>query len=203
VLADSGLSDRDRSAIAGALRGAEGHPALVLLAPTSQEAGKLAAGAQVDAIVVKPAKVADAKAVIESCSRLKVPSHVLMVDDSPTMRTIVRKILAGCRFPLEIAEAKEGGEALKQIGAGKFDFVFLDYNMPGLNGFEMMSEIKRQQPHIGVIMMSAAQDDALAERARAAGAAAFLKKPFYPRDIDTALYAFHRLQPPLPAGKTS
>jgi CheY-like chemotaxis protein len=119
-----------------------------------------------------------------------------MVDDSPTMRTIVRKILGHCRFPLEIAEAAEGIEALKQIGVGKFEFVFLDYNMPGLNGFEMLSEIKRQYPRIGVFMMSSAQDEALAEKARVAGAAAFLKKPFYPADIDAVLYTFHGLQAP-------
>ncbi len=147
-----------------------------------------------------PAKVPDAKTLIERCSRLRVPSRVLMVDDSSTMRSIVRKILAGCRFPLNIAEANGDIDALKQVGAGKFDFVFLDYNMPGLNGFEMLAEIKRQFPRIGVVMMTSAQDEALAERARAAGAAAFLKKPFYPSDIDAVLYAFLRLRPP-PAGK--
>jgi hypothetical protein len=48
--------------------------------------------------------------------------------------------------------------------------------------------------------MSSAQDKALAERARVAGAAAFLKKPFYPADIDVLMDAFHRLRPPRRAG---
>jgi CheY-like chemotaxis protein len=134
--------------------------------------------------------------LIEGCVTLKVPSRVLVVDDSSTMRNIVRKILAGCRFPLEISEAGEGVEALKQIGTDNFDFVFLDYNMPGLNGYEMLIEIKRQHPRVGVVLMTSSQDEALAARARAAGAAAFLKKPFYPADIDAVLYACRGLRPP-------
>ena len=79
---------------------------------------------------------------------------MLVVDDSPTMRSIVRKILAASRFRLDIAEAQEGIEALKQIASGKFDLVFLDYNMPGLNGVETLSEIKRQFPKLGVVIMT-------------------------------------------------
>ena len=73
--------------------------------------------------------------------------------------------------------------------------------MPGLDGFEMLVEIKRQHPRLGVMLMTSAQDEALAARARAAGAAAFLKKPFYPADIDAVLLAFYGLRPPAPAGK--
>jgi CheY-like chemotaxis protein len=197
VFLDSTIAEPDRQEFIAAARAARHSPSVILVAPTSRDAADLAAaGAKADGIVVKPAKVPDAKALIESCSRLKVPSRALVVDDSSTMRNIVRKILASCRFPLDIAEAQEGLDALKQIAAGKFDFVFLDCNMPGLNGFEMLAELKRQFPRLGVFMMSSAQDQALAERARAAGAAAFLKKPFYPADIDTLLYAFHRLRPP-------
>jgi len=197
VLLDSAMAERDKQEIIAAA-GAAGHPPCVVLVVPTGDAAADPAAAGVDAIAVKPAKIPDAKALIESCTHLKVPSRVLVVDDSTTMRSIVRKILGSCRFPLEIAEAREGIDALKQIGAGKFDLVFLDYNMPGLNGFEMLSQIKRQHPRIGVVVMTSAQDDFLAERVRGAGAAAFLKKPFYQADIDAMLYAFHRLRPPAP-----
>jgi AmiR/NasT family two-component response regulator len=49
-----------------------------------------------------------------------------------------------------------------------------------------------------IVMMTSAQDEALAARARSAEAAGFLKKPFYPSDIDAILYAFHRSRPPVP-----
>ena len=147
-----------------------------------------------DGIVAKPAMIEQAKVLIDRCIKLRIPSHVLVVDDSATMRNIVRKLLTGIRFPLEIAEAEEGIAALKQIASGKFDFVFLDYSMPGLNGIETLSEIKRQYPKVQVVIMTSVPDEAVAERARAAGAAAFLRKPFYPADIDAVLQGIYGLR---------
>jgi DNA-binding NarL/FixJ family response regulator len=60
----------------------------------------------------------------------------------------------------------------------------------------MLSQFRRQHPRMEVVMMTAADDEALAMRARAAGAVGFLKKPFYPSDIDAILYALHGLRPP-------
>ena len=162
-----------------------------------------AVGAGVDGVVTKPTSLEQAKAVIERCIRVRLPKRVLVVDDSATMRSIVRKLLSASRFRLEIAEAQEGIEALKQIGAGKFDFVFLDYNMPGLNGVETLSEIKRQYPRTGVVIMTSTQDDAVAERARVAGAAAFLKKPFYAADIDAVLNSVYGLRTSKPSWRGS
>jgi CheY-like chemotaxis protein len=198
VLLDSAMAERDLQEVFKAVRAARNSPPIVMVAPSAKEAADLAAAGVTDAIAIKPAKLPDAKALIESCVRLKAPTRVLVVDDSSTMRSIVRKILNGCRLPLDIAEAADGIDALKQIGHGKFDFVFLDYNMPGLDGFEMLSQIKQQHPRMEVVMMTSAQDEALAARARGSGAAAFLKKPFYPTDIDAILYAVYRLRPPPP-----
>ncbi|HEY6259082.1 MAG TPA: response regulator [Xanthobacteraceae bacterium] len=195
VLIDSAMVERDMREVFAAVRAARGPPSVVLVAPTREEAADLAAIGVADAIAVKPAKPPDAKALIEGSVRLKVPSRVLVVDDSATMRTIVRKILGNCRFPLDVSEAAEGVDALKQIGAGKFDLILLDYNMPGLDGLEMLAEIKRQHPRLGVVMITSAPDDTLAARAREAGAAGFLKKPFYPADIDALLYVLYGLRP--------
>jgi CheY-like chemotaxis protein len=74
--------------------------------------------------------------------------------------------------------------------------VFLDYNMPGLNGFETLSEIKRESPNVAVVMMTSTVDDAIADRAHASGALAFLKKPFYPADIDRVLERYYGLHTP-------
>jgi CheY-like chemotaxis protein len=198
ALLDSALANRDMKEVFAAVRSARNPPSIVMVAPSKQEAADLAAAGVADAIAVKPAKLPDAKALIESCMRLKVPTRVLVVDDSSTMRSIVRKILGGCRFPLDISEAGDGIDALKQIGVGKFDFVLLDYQMPGLNGFELLSQLRRQHPRVEVVMMTSAQDEALAARAREGGAVAFLKKPFYSSDIDAILYAILRLRPPPP-----
>jgi len=106
----------------------------------------------------------------------------------------VRKILSASRFAFDVHEASEGISALEQLGTGNFGLVFLDYNMPGFNGIETLSEIKRLAPHVSVVMMTSAASDALIQRAQAAGALAFLKKPFYPADIDTVIerhYGLH------------
>jgi CheY-like chemotaxis protein len=54
-------------------------------------------------------------------------------------------------------------------------------------------EIKRLNPAVAVVMMTSTVDDALAERAHAAGALAFLKKPFFPADIDATLERYYGL----------
>src|SRR6185503_6451440 len=120
-------------------------PFVLLVASAAWEAGEFkAGGVAADGIVTKPARIEQAKVLIDRCVKLKLPSRVLVVDDSATMRGIVRKLLSATRFTLDIAESAEGIDALKQISSGKFDFVFLDYNMPGLNGVETLSEIRRQ-----------------------------------------------------------
>lgn len=168
-------------------------PFVFLVAANLDEAQTIAGGGA-DGVVVKPADVNQAKSLVERCARLRLPNRVLVVDDSLTMRSIVRKILVASRFRLELAEAQEGVDALKQIATGKFDLVFLDYNMPGFNGVEALVAIKRQQPNLHVVIMTSTKDDAIAEQARRAGAAAFLKKPFYPADIDTILHRIFGLQ---------
>ncbi len=136
---------------------------------------------------LRPAKPADARRLVNACVRAKMPTRVLIVDDSSTMRSIVRKILSASRFSLEVHEACEGQAAIEQLRIGGFGLVFLDYNMPGLNGFETLAMIKRRHPEMAVVMMTSTVDKVVAKRAEAAGAAAFLKKPFYPSDIDGVL----------------
>jgi len=140
----------------------------------------------VDAVFSKPVTGAEARALIERCVRFRLPTRVLVVDDSRTMRSIVRKILSASRYVLDVAEADEGITALKQLATG-IDLVLLDYNMPGFNGFETLAEIKRVAPKVHVVMMTSNVDDAVIVKARTSGAMAFLKKPFYPADIDAVL----------------
>ena len=166
---------------------------MFLVAATAEEA-RVLADEGADSVVMKPANADQAQALVERCARLRLPNRVLVVDDSLTMRSIVRKILVASRFRLDLSEAQEGVDALRQIASGKFDLVFLDYNMPGLNGVETLAEIKRQCPDLHVVIMTSTADEGVAERARRAGAVAFLKKPFYPADIDTILHRIFGLQ---------
>ena len=179
------------------------HIAAVIAAARSQKPGPLifafgppgsARPEGIDGMLAKPGNKDEARNLIEICVRSTMPTRVLIVDDSGTMRSIVRKILSGSRFRLAMHEASEGFTALEQLRGGNFGLVFLDYNMPGLNGFETLSEIKRESPGVAVVMMTSTLDNAIADRAHASGALAFLKKPFYPADIDSVLERFYGLR---------
>jgi CheY-like chemotaxis protein len=135
---------------------------------------------------------------MERMPRVRLPSRVLIVDDSATMRSIVRKILAATRFPLDIVEAAQGMEAIEQAREADFNIVFLDYNMPGFSGLETMAEFRRENRRPTFVLMTSTADDAVALRARAQGAA-FLKKPFFPADIEAVLCRFYGLRALNPA----
>ena len=109
------------------------------------------------------------------------------------MRSIVRKILAGVRFPLEVCEASEGFAALKMVRDHAIDLVFMDYNMPGFSGLETIAEFQRERRRVHVVLMTSLDDPSLEVRASEAGAG-FLKKPFYPADIEAALCRFYGLR---------
>lgn len=143
--------------------------------------------AGVMAVFDKPATVDGARQIVERCIRAKMPTRVLIVDDSRTMRSIVRKILSTSRFLLELHEAEEGLTALERVRQENFGIVFLDYNMPGLDGLATLCEIKRETAAVAVVMMTSAVEEPVLERAMAEGALGFLKKPFYPADIDRVL----------------
>jgi CheY-like chemotaxis protein len=186
---DGALSEDDRAAVADAARRIE--PAPLLFASVAPGVKR---PTDVDAALARPKNADEACKLVERCVRAKIPTRVLIVDDSNTMRSIVRKILAASRFALDIQEVSQGAAALELLGSGRFDLVFLDYNMPGLNGIETLAQIKRTNSNVSVVIMTSAVSNAVIKRAQEAGALAFLKKPFYPADIDTVLERHFGLQ---------
>jgi DNA-binding NarL/FixJ family response regulator len=188
VFISSGIAASDREALLGAVRSVKPPPFVFLLASSEAETAELAA-AKCDGIIVKPTTRDAAKVLLERCGLLRLPRRVLLVDDSATMRSIIGKILIASRFQLEVSEAEEGVDALRQVREKSFDLVILDYHMPGLNGVETLSEIKREFAHMAVVMITSTPDEDIIRKARAAGAAAILKKPFYPSDLDAVLHS--------------
>ena len=186
---DDGLATADIAQTIAAARAARNPPFTVLLSVKENSDGPLAA----DALAGKPARLDEAKQLIERSIRVRLPSRVLVVDDSATMRSIVRKLLAGTRFPLDVREADEGFAALQLVRETAIDLVFLDYNMPGLSGLETISEFKRERRRVFVVLMTSMPDELLRGRAGEQGAA-FLKKPFYPADIEAVLCHFYGLR---------
>lgn len=181
-IVDSALPDHAKKAVIAAARARQPRPMIFVCGSGHDQNGE-----RVDGVLRRPANLEEARKYAELCARTRVPTKVLIVDDSSTMRSIVRKVLTATRFNLDIHEAPEGLAALKEVGSGRFGLVFLDYQMPGINGFETLGEIKRAHPKTAVVMMTSTVDNAIADRAHAAGVMAFLKKPFYVSDIESVL----------------
>ena len=193
VLLDSALPERDQIRITQSARGLRKPAFVILLCDGADAQGSDSTRA--DCAATRPANAGEAQKLIDRCGRSRLGFRVLLVDDSSTMRGIVRKILVATRFQLDIAEAVDGNAAVEQIGKAGAQVVFLDYNMPGRDGLEILSELKRARPDAQVVIMTSTQDSAVAERARKAGAYAFLKKPFYPSDVDVLLHGLFGLVP--------
>ena len=103
----------------------------------------------------------------------------LIVDDFSTMRRIVRGLLKemGCA---NAEEAEDGAVALNMLKAQKFDFVVSDINMPNMNGFDLLSAIKKDDSlkHLPVLMVTAEARKEDIVRAAQDGAAGYIVKPF-------------------------
>jgi two-component system chemotaxis response regulator CheY len=109
--------------------------------------------------------------------------NVLIVDDSATMRKILRRNLdqAGLEAPT-ILEAGDGAEALSKILAQPVDLVFCDINMPNMNGIDFLAKLGEldKVKSIPVVMITTEGCDNVIQQAQALGARAFVKKPFTP-----------------------
>ncbi len=193
VLFDLNLPEDDREMVADIARKAA-KPAFVVLL-TGDRTQDTASASWADAMATKPDDIKSAQAMIDGCVQSQLPRRVMVVDDFATMRSIVKKILGASRFPLQLAEASEGQAALNAIARNSADIVFLDYNMPGLNGVETLKALKQSMPKVRVVIMTSAVDESVASLARDAGADAFLKKPFYPADVDAVIYGLFGLTP--------
>jgi CheY-like chemotaxis protein len=188
LLIDAALGDQAIARLLAAARGATKPPFTVLLT----ESNKAAAAFPTDATATKPAQFLDAKRFLESVSRVRRTCRTLVLDDSSTMRSIVRKTLAATRFPFEVSEVAQGGEAIELACKVDFDIVFVDYNLPGFSGLETMAEIRRLKRDPSFVLITSTQDPAVEMRARSQGAA-FLKKPFFPADIEAILCNYYGL----------
>lgn len=109
--------------------------------------------------------------------------RVLIVDDDPEIRTLLRTVLAYGELGVDLSEAASGPEALAILEAVPVDVVLLDVMMPGMDGFEVLASV-RGRPTLAdlpVVMLTArtAESDHIA--AFRSGADAYLVKPF---DID-------------------
>jgi two-component system sensor histidine kinase/response regulator len=111
------------------------------------------------------------------------PGRILVVDDQPANLRAVSALLT--RHGYEVATAGNGDEALAMAMAQVPDLLLLDMMMPGMDGFELLAQIK-QHPELRklpAIFLTAAQDRDMLLRAFDAGAVDYVTKPFIPEEL--------------------
>jgi two-component system chemotaxis response regulator CheY len=109
---------------------------------------------------------------------------ILIVDDSSSLRSVVK--IALTRAGYEVIEAGDGKEALTQLDkAGKVNLIVSDVNMPNMDGITLVTEVKKHPRHrfTPVVMLTTEGQDAKKEQGRAAGAKAWITKPFNPPQL--------------------
>ena len=104
---------------------------------------------------------------------------VLVVDDFSTMRRIVKNLLRDLGFT-NIQEADDGSTALPMLKEGEFDFVVTDWNMPGMQGIDLLKAIRADASlsHIPVLLITAEAKKEQIVMAAQAGVNGYIVKPF-------------------------
>jgi len=100
--------------------------------------------------------------------------RILVVDDSEAVRSFIAGLLRCEGYA--VSEACDGEEALRRVREEPFDVVVTDFQMPGLNGLEMMAQMREQDDQTPVIIVSGLETD-LSRLAVELGAYAWMSKP--------------------------
>jgi CheY-like chemotaxis protein len=116
---------------------------------------------------------------------------VLVVDDDPSTRFVVTEAMR--RMGWEVIQVDDGCEVEEQLRSERFDLVVLDLYMPGMNGFEVLRQLRNQSESamhhwktpstVNVAVLSGAANREALEFAKKIGADAYLTKPFEIEDL--------------------
>jgi two-component system chemotaxis response regulator CheY len=115
-----------------------------------------------------------------------MPLNILIVDDSATVRAVIRKTLGLAEIPVgTLHQAGNGDEALQILHANTIDLVFSDINMPGMGGVELIEHMHADERLRGipVVVISTEGSTTRIEDLRSKGIRAYLRKPFTPEQL--------------------
>ena len=112
---------------------------------------------------------------------------VLIVDDSATIRQVVGMTLKGAGY--EVMEACDGKDALRKLDGKKINLIISDVNMPNMDGISFVKEAKKLANYkfTPVIMLTTESQDSKKQEGQAAGAKAWVVKPFQPDQMLAAV----------------
>ena len=113
------------------------------------------------------------------------PKRVLVVDDMATIRHILMVLLKNEGF--ECAGASNGRVALDMLSKRGFDLVLCDWNMPGMNGTELVKKIRAAHKALPIVMVTAEDEPERVMELRKLGVAGYIIKPFKPQALIAVL----------------
>jgi two-component system chemotaxis response regulator CheY len=108
---------------------------------------------------------------------------ILAVDDSPTIRQLVKMTLS--RAGYEVSEAEDGAKGLQKASAETFDMVLSDINMPQMTGIEMLRSLRKldQYKFTPIVLVTTESQPEKKAEGKAAGATGWIVKPFEPDQL--------------------
>jgi len=124
-----------------------------------------------------------------------VNARILIVDDDPQIRRVLRTMLIAQEY--EVADARDGQEALEKMAQGRFDLVILDMNMPVLDGLETCRTI-RATSDTAIVMLTVRNTESDKVEALDAGADDYIAKPFSAPELLARIRAALRRVPQSP-----
>jgi signal transduction histidine kinase/CheY-like chemotaxis protein len=110
---------------------------------------------------------------------------ILVVDDNPINKMVASKLLLSWHADVDTAE--DGHSALEKIKHEAFDLVLMDLHMPGMNGFEAITEIRKLGKTMPVIALTANASDEEKKKILALGGNDYITKPFVPQVLCNTL----------------
>ncbi len=123
--------------------------------------------------------------------------HVLVVDDDPKLRELLRRYLTENQF--EVSLAQDGPAMTRLVQRQAFDLIVLDLMLPGEDGLSIVRRLRGANDNTPVIMLTAKGDDVDRIVGLEMGADDYLAKPFNPRELLARMHAVLRRQPPADA----
>jgi DNA-binding NtrC family response regulator len=135
--------------------------------------------------------------LLDAYRLMRTPMKLLLVDESTTAHDVIMRMLANCRFRLEVGHSDSGTHALKLVRDTHYDVALIDSNFGnGMSGFEIACQIRSASPGTKLILMAGGPAASAMQVARQLGLRSFLKKPFYVRDVEFALHTEFGLRRP-------
>jgi two-component system, chemotaxis family, chemotaxis protein CheY len=113
----------------------------------------------------------------------------MIVEDSNLMIAVITNFIKKESSDIEIIVAHSGEESISRYTENRPDLVFMDIKMPGMDGITALEKIKEINPNAKVVMCTSLKEPEQEKRAKNAGCAGYIMKPFSSKDISDALKA--------------